>query len=152
MSLEVRRDLIPVSTAKTAYGLLSEVCRLILAEPKRYNQGSWVKLVTQYDRAYAADVFPACGTIGCVAGWVTTLKLPANVFDAEPFSSGNVLIGDAAARVLGLNFQQREQLFAGDAVDKYTYRIGTLAYAKAGVKHIQKFQRQNKHQLLRTKV
>ncbi len=67
--------------AKTAYGVLSEVRRLILDEPLRYDQ---TVLLVRRDEGYSRPMgFPKCGTVGCRAGWVTELcaRYPESVLD-----------------------------------------------------------------------
>lgn len=57
---------LPKSKAKTAYGLLSEVRRLILEEPKRYDQGAFICRIGGKGRSWDLDPeqAPACGTVG----------------------------------------------------------------------------------------
>ena len=62
---------IPRSKATNAYDLLSEIQDLIRTEPKRYNQNIWLRRVKRGEAKR-----PACGTVGCVAGWVVALKVP----------------------------------------------------------------------------
>jgi hypothetical protein len=59
---------IPRSKAKTAYGLISDVIRAILAEPKRADMEVFA------DHVDPDDGGPACGTVGCFAGWVCLLR------------------------------------------------------------------------------
>lgn len=137
---------IPVSRAKTAYGLLSEVIKLILEEPLRYNQGVWLlqqggdPLDAEYD---APQGFPACGTVGCVAGWVTTLKLKR--------VTNRTVFADRAAKILGLDEHQENELFSDVLADMNLLRQ-TPEYAKAGAAHIRKFQQRYSSQLRATKV
>jgi hypothetical protein len=122
---------VPKSNAKTAYGLLSEVRRLIVDEPKRYNQGDTISFREHTDGwSVAYGKWPACGTVGCVAGWVTTLKLPerAALYDVIA----------PAGEILGLNSEQRRELFRASAARA---RGQTVAHAKAGAAHIARFQK-----------
>lgn len=59
--------LIPLSKAKTAYGLLRDVQKAIASEPKRANMGTFTETLSP------AEGGPACGTVGCFAGWVSLL-------------------------------------------------------------------------------
>lgn len=81
--------------ATNAYDLLEDVKQVITDDPRRYNQGTWVEtinptllkaendlgnpIVDELD-SYVVDFLkseakmPECGTIGCVAGWVWTMK------------------------------------------------------------------------------
>lgn len=70
----------PESHATNAYDLLSDVIRVIQEEPKRLLMDDWL---VQPDRHYSWTACvaklggpPACGTIGCVAGWVVVLAAP----------------------------------------------------------------------------
>lgn len=135
------------SRVKNAYQLLSYVCKLILEEPKRYNQ----ELYFDFDKTHLS----VCGTVACVAGWVSTLKGPG-IKDADN-------AGPIAARVLGLNTTQAHDLFSGAALYAYGehVRVGkdpakqdliasqpqTVAYARLGVKHIRKFMKEHETQL-----
>ena len=134
---------IPTSKAKTAYGLLSEVRRLILEEPLRYCQGDWLKRLEDYSDANSqyAPTFPACGTIGCVAGWVATLKGPTN----QRYS----LVSEVAESILGINSTQAEVLFNGSAVGGTSQ---TREHAKAGATHIANFMQKHAAQLKATRV
>lgn len=140
------KSLIPKSKAKTAYGLLSEIRALILAEPLRYDQRDILTIVPASQRDKDT---PACGTIGCVAGWVCALKnARAKVLAETPCGGVNpVLI--YAAKKLGLNDWQRSELFG-------PFRAGMSdrgpSHARAGAEHIRKFQSANRHQLLAKKV
>ena len=79
-----RGELLPVSNAKTAYGLLNDVKAVILEEPKRVYMGDWA-IEGKSDVEYFCSTHmqtregrtvngPACNTIGCISGWVTFLK------------------------------------------------------------------------------
>lgn len=140
-------SLIPVSKAKTAFGLLSEVAKVALAEPKRIYMGLWGGQKGNFSRLTSdvtssgyeniglhIDKRPACDTVGCIGGWTEALKP-----------------GKAASLRLGLSPTQAECLF-------YPYRLceepnqGTLAHAKKVVAHIKRFQKKYSSQLKRTKV
>lgn len=92
----------PVRPAN-AYELLERVCEATLAEPKRYDQTQWVKLTARnYDR-------PACGTVGCRAGWIClierTTRIPSvdkaslkeldNALDDLRYHQGDMVPGNA---------------------------------------------------------
>lgn len=134
---------VPTSRAKTAYGLLSEVRRLILAEPKRYSQGTWLqRAASTTPDLMPVGGFPSCGTVGCVAGWVATLKRPRRWFN--PLVSGLI-----ARRVLGLSEDQADLLFDGDAAYQRNPDADsqTAAHARAGAAHIYSFQKKFATQL-----
>lgn len=137
------KNLIPKSRAKTAYGLLSEIRTLILAEPLRYDQRETLCIIPK-DRLDSGTNAPACGTIGCVAGWVGALKASR---PTRFVTNGNVL--EYAGRKLGLDSGQGSELFGA-------YQSGFAdrgpEHAKAGAAHIAKFQKKYRRQLLAKKV
>lgn len=143
---------LPTSKAKTAYALLSEIATLILKEPKRYNQERF--LVVRGGPEVAPRGFPSCGTVACVAGWVVALKGPAKT--ATPYND----VQYVAARILGLDHFQQSRLFSGNALMTVSDRTDsvltpkpqTLAHARAGIRHIRRFQKRHKAQLLETTV
>lgn len=130
------KNLIPKSKAKTAYGLLSEVRKIILEEPKRYHQSEW-----HANGDYAAYLYgrniPACGTVCCVGGWIEVLK------------------NEPAPRVLGMDRDLLwVELFASSLVkrDRGETPAAIRAHAKAGAAHIAKFQKKHEKQLKAKRV
>lgn len=138
------KSAMPKSKAKTAYGLLSEIRKLILEEPKRYDQTGWLIRGKRYAASIYGDMAPACGTVGCVGGWVQALK------------------GRSAGRTLGLNYQQQVELFDGAAAGKRwefsdggssRVTVATVrAHARRGAKHIARFQKKYSAQLKAKRV
>lgn len=128
---------IPKSKAKNAYELLSEVRALIVAEPKRYDQTTFIY---RADDRFLDLEMPSCGTVGCVAGWVATLKGPRK-FDYEDTHT-------IAERILGVDCYE---LFNGGAI-RVSAEPQTAAHAKAGAAHIRRFQKAHRAQLLAKKV
>lgn len=146
------KSLIPKSKAKNAHELLSEVAALILAEPKRYSQHRYLSLREDAHR-FTETKFPACGTVGCVAGWVVALKGTAG--RRTPYSS----IAPRAIDILGLTGEQSGELFHADALTEVLTDPGgrypdpqTREHARAGVRHIRKFQKANRAQLLAKRI
>jgi hypothetical protein len=132
-----RNGVIPTSKAKTAYGLLSEVRALILAEPKRLR-------MSQVLRSDATELWgeeaPACGTVGCVAGWVWMLKVG---------KGPKQFVCSTAGDILGLTDPQRDALF----FDWDMHHLeGTPAHAKSEAEWIERFQRQHAAQLKAKRV
>ena len=129
------KDVIPKSFATNAYDLLTDIRTLIVEEPKRYNQSSWLK---QHVTGPGA---PACGTIGCVAGWIKQLTEPDRKEHAQA----------VAERVLNDKRLNLYMLFRGGAIEDLasssTPTVGTNAYAALGDRHIRNFQQQNKKAL-----
>lgn len=144
----------PRSKAKTPYGLLSEICKLIMEEPLRYNQGLYIARphgaggAHPYSSQISRNVFPSCGTVGCVAGWTATLRFPGR------FAYGET--GEIATQILGLNPEQANELFAGAPRAFYEgnlYNIPqTAEHARAGVRHIRAFQKKYARQLRNHKL
>ena len=125
---------LPQSKAKTAYELLNEVKRVILADPKRYDQG--VFIARKSSDALNVESYPACGTVACVAGWACILK--------DRGQAGTTI--DMAAWLLGLNNKQADALFSVTAFNT-TALPQTRAYARAGAQHITRFQQRYKKAL-----
>ncbi len=137
-----KTSVIPKSKAKTAFGLLSEVRKLIIDEPKRYDQTAWLYRDGDPQLVEVPSLgYPKCGTVACVAGWVATLASPSR-FDY-------VNAAAIACDVLGLNENQEDELFNGGAVRGARQ---TPTHAKSGAKHIAKFQKKYRAQLLAKKV
>lgn len=154
--------LIPRLTEKTtAYDLLTKVAWLIAEEPKRYNQDVWLSKKQPYHRS---QDFAPCGTAACVAGWVDLMYYgPAVTTKIANLEIAREDPGTFAQRVLGLNDDQADELFRGDAlvvamyrepheVDPIMPRLGTPEYAALGVKHIQWFQEKHEAQLRATVI
>lgn len=122
---------LPVSTAKRALGLLREVQRLILEEPKRLDMGTVCYRRTSAPRARD---YPSCGTVGCIAGWVNVLKGYERPSDMNE-----------AARTLGLNARQQKALFMPESLVSEA-RAGlrqSSAHAIKTFKHIDRFIKRN---------
>ncbi len=116
--------------AKTPVGILRHVARLILDEPKRFYQELFLVKGQPGQKSISNHRFPACGIIGCVAGWVV-------VATGREHSEASVC--SMAASALGLDRFQTFELFRGVALDSCLSADGTKAYARAGVRHIAKF-------------
>lgn len=129
---------IPLSRAKTAYGLLSEIRRLILDEPKRYDQTDVLRTRPLYG---TGSYWPSCGTVGCVAGWATTLK-------GKPSRDGWKTLM-RARHILGLDAQQADDLFDGGAAGHDPQKPG---HARRGAYHIAAFQVAHAKQLKAKKL
>jgi hypothetical protein len=131
-----RKEALPTSRAKNAYDLLTEVKELILADPRRYDQGTYIERHGGVKNARVIIEYPPCGTVGCVAGWVATLKR------GRRFTYGTA--GPIAEDILGLDQIQANDLFSGDAAP---YPAQTRDHAKAGARHITAFQKRYREQL-----
>lgn len=129
---------LPKSKARNAFDLLSEIAALTLEEPKRMRMGIWggKDSPEEYDDL-PAQAMPSCRTVGCIGGWVDTLK------PRRPFSG--------ARAVLGLNDAQGDQLFHKRSLVKARFQ-GTRGHARAVVAHIRRFQQQHATQLKAKRV
>ena len=141
----------PRLRAKTAYGWLAGVARLILEEPKRYNQELFIRYARGYQplsERFQTSSFPACGTIGCVAGWTAQSRYPDRRI---PYSA----VSNTACEILGLTYEQAKELFNGSALDSNGEELpphGSLAYAELGVAHIRRFMKKYSKQLRSTRI
>lgn len=138
------KALMPISQARTAYDLLTDICAIITEDPKRYNQRIYLCRLALEDRRNGYLVVPACGTIGCVAGWAVALKDPNRGTQTR-------LTVEVARNILGLSPEQAALLFNFWAVP-ITIPPQTRDHAQAGVKHIQKYQALWEAQLKATRL
>lgn len=113
------------SKATNAYDVLSEVREIILDEPLRYNQVTYLSTGD-------GPGFPKCGTVACVAGWTEVI-------------TGSTMASD----VLGLTDAQAGELFFYGAVKG---KPQTPMHAKLGAAHIARFQKKYAKQLKATRV
>jgi hypothetical protein len=148
----VSKSAMPVSKAKTAYGLLSEIRKLILKEPRRYNQETWL------DRS--PELRAPCGTTACVAGWVNVLRGdPKLSGHAERDGQDVFPIEESATAILGITQKQASGLFNGDACgSRYDDREWgeteqkVQKHAKRGAAHIERFRQKYAKQLKAKRV
>lgn len=139
-----RLKLIPLSRAKTAYGLVQEVKRAIIAEPKRAYMGTFAERVSPENGG------PACGTVGCFAGWVCLLRGQYQPMDASiPASQilgGNRLYGgkiDFSFVPFGGSDPVCHVFNSGGGDGCATTAPGTRAHARAVVARINRFLKKN---------
>jgi hypothetical protein len=126
---------------RTPVRILQEVARLILDEPRRYNQGDYIRTYRSPEQfscetGAPEERMPPCGTVCCVAGWVATLTRPERV---KAFTDWNAADGKARL-ALGLDHDQAGELFDGMAVSG---NPGTAQHARNGVRHIERFMRRH---------
>lgn len=133
---------LPRSKAKTAWNLMLDVRRAIKKEPKRAN------MRVAFEERHPKDGGPACGSVGCIAGWICALLNRKEFF-------GRIGI---ARSVLGprINYYT-----AGDGWDVFNSgsgdscaltRPGTKAHANAVISRIDKFMKINKKALKARKI
>lgn len=87
--------------------LLQKVKAHILEEPKRLKMSQWGRKVDPFTG-------PACGTVGCIAGWAAFLSKPAYIGSEALYSYCDGLYSQArldAAELLDVNKRQQEYLF-----------------------------------------
>lgn len=141
-----RKGKLPVSKAKTAYGLLSEIAALAIAEPKRIRMSKW--LATQTVKDYGASA-PACGTVGCIAGWgavlVGTKKERAAMLSGYFGVDGLGIAG----RIFGLS---KDATYSLCTTDGMCFTEGTPPHAREVIHRIRRFQKRYKAQLLAKRV
>jgi hypothetical protein len=133
------------STAKTAFGLLSEIRQLILEEPKRYDQQSWR---TPQDEILPGEM-PACGAVGCVFGWVDLLK-SSRPITMKQLDLSDSLFAKRGMRILGLSRTQAAELYHGGAAGGR--RSDLKGHARRGAAHIARFQKKYASQLKAKRV
>lgn len=140
----MKKNLIPKSTAKTAYGLLSDVCRFIIAEPQRIAMGVWktrgipsntIETFSIFADAVPTITFPKCGTVGCIGGWTETLSNKRG----------------HAADILGLDSDSADALFMQPALCAARNQQ-TVRHARAVISHVRRFQKQHAAQLKAKRV
>lgn len=100
---------LPRSKAKTAWGLMVDVKKAILADPKRADMRVYENPLAPQNGG------PACGTVGCIAGWVAILGKGAQ---REGHNSE-----DIAIELLGEDINYRT--VAKNAGDYSTYVFNT---------------------------
>jgi hypothetical protein len=141
---------LPKSRAKTAYGLLSEIRRIILQDPRRYDQETTLRRIEARSLWYYDDA-PPCGTVGCVAGWTVALKPKDAVQAVDPPGWSPVL--RQAKAILGLTTGEAYVLFSGDAAGvRDPSAAGRRRHARAGAAHIARFQKAHAKHLKATRV
>lgn len=96
--------------------ILRRVVRHIKREPARYDQSSLIEKgkpgSDYYDISACGGIgaeqspisshrtFPDCGTVGCIAGWITILYAPHSRVDAVDFASKLLRLDESSAERL----------------------------------------------------
>jgi hypothetical protein len=150
---------IPRSNATNAYDLLSDVAKVMLAEPKRVNMARWIERVTPSRAAregeeWEKDIIPSgapdCGTVGCIAGWILLLLKRVEPGISIAYQATDLLGGTYATQLCHPpptptsndpeHLPYTRHLFLGSV----SGRPGTRAYARRVVKRIHTFQQIHK--------
>ena len=133
----------------SAYKLLDKILDVVRKEPRRLRMSGWGATAAHDPTGEYPDnkqMQPACGTVGCLAGWAVTLMRDpkkANVNDRE--SWGGAAVG--AALLLGFNGPNEVGgLFSGVTKTK----DGTAAHVKEVALRVRKFQEDHKKRLKAT--
>lgn len=143
-------ELFPKLTATTSYGLLRQVQKAMLEEPARVDMTVVVRDLEREDgdgwlACYMREQkrYPACGTQGCVWGWVKLIASPSNVYHmdgmaSEYFPESAQKEADVLFYASGSDyFEEVGNLYPWPDDKKLT--PGTPAYARAVVANIEKF-------------
>lgn len=127
---------LPRSNARTAWDLLQDVKRAITQEPRRAD-------MSVFRHPWAPeDGGPACGTVGCFAGWVNILA------GGRGEGSANISASNILGYYLNYHLQDRHpvpyHVFNNGTGDICaTTRPGTRAHARAVVQRINRFMALN---------
>lgn len=117
--------------AKLNRKLIEKVIKHIEEEPQRLDMDVWVEKVndkSRHDRIEygdAEDLQPACGTVGCIAGWAMLLDQPAKrrkeLFAMTPKRFIRALFGGdfsevsrRGAKLLGIEEGDQDAVFMTD--------------------------------------
>lgn len=136
-------EAMPTTNARTAYGLLNAITRLAKDEPRRIRMSIVCMRGNPARNRYERT--PACGTVGCIAGWALVLAGRTGE-DERNFSDWN-----EARILLGLSHYQAERLFLDSNLVSAPNQQ-SAQHAEDVVEHIRKFQKAHKAQLQATPV
>lgn len=138
------------SNATTAWGLLKDVRKEILQEPKRADMSVFVNTV------YPRHGGPECGTVGCLAGWIV---LKSGVRSRRSLLSLNFAgtVQDLAEDLLGeVNYWtvgKFNHVFNGGEGDDCEWTDpGTDEHARAVVERLDRFMAANETALKKRKL
>lgn len=150
--------LIPRSDATNVYDLLMDVAACIRAEPKRYDQTTWIFYAHSRLRFGEEEIpanMPACGTVGCRAGWITLLAGYRPSVDGVAYTA-KLILGIGRQYVIEGKFDFNEEfnvevdkLFSAYSVDELP---GSWIHADLGARGIEEFAERFKDRLLATPV
>ncbi len=133
----MRLKKIPRSRAKTAWGLCQEVIKAIEAEPKRADMTIFSYKLSPEEGG------PACGTVGCFAGWVTLLK---DGHMTDSYHRAIEILGDLEYYTIRDDTEDPLFVFNGGLGDRCDTDITsprTKAHMRAVVSRIKKFMKIN---------
>ena len=132
----------PTLARKTisGYALLGRIRRLILEEPRRYNQRSTLAVVME-GHPYPPDIIPPCGTIGCVGGWIVALTRPSQI-------SSHTDVVALTQEILQLDIYSTHVLTDFHAAGWRGFTMEEIVpHAERGAEHIAQFMKDHKAHL-----
>ena len=134
-----RLQAIPRSKAKTAWGLCQDVIRAIKKEPKLADMAVFTDVLLPEDGG------PACGTVGCLAGWICRLA-GQRTEDCE--TTAKHIIDPKGQLYYSIVGPRNYDVFNAGGGDRCaTTEPGSRAHAHAVVTRMEKFMRINKTKL-----
>jgi hypothetical protein len=153
MQIEEKHAALPVSKAKTAYGLLREIQQWSREAPERMRMAVEVRRGKALQDAEELMGWkrPACGAVGCVAGWVVLSKRLTDPVSNYGMSFNHESPMEKAQQVLGLTSRQYDELFTPSRLVNSRHQ-GTRRHAQAVIRHIDRFITKYRSQLRWTKV
>jgi hypothetical protein len=132
------------SFAGTAWELCEDVIEIMRQEPRRVDMGYYMLIGSNYGGDYQRwPRWPACGMVGCFAGWVVQLRYPDN---SRPHHR------NTARAILGLGLKYDIMHSPGRPNSVFNSGFGdacietrsrTPAHAAAVIKRIRRFMRIN---------
>lgn len=169
------------SDATNAYDLLTDVAKAIREDPLKYDQNRWISRSKEtFDQVLGVGVEPACGTIGCRAGWIAQLGTSPEQIDAalarheDPYGDGDTPFNNSygiemksiAESLLGVTdrdpfFGDLQRLFDtgnlrfGQPEEEWGDDVplpGTPEYAEAGARGIEYFRDRYEERLRGTRI
>lgn len=144
--LKPEANYFPKTRAKTAWGLMKAVNRVLLSEPQRLYMGNWISSFQNREQSYQEEsLAPRCGSVGCYAGWVAMLHFGREVFGVQ----SNVLallVGDNSPGTYQLRMQLTEAFLNTTVLDPQgnLLRRGTKPYARAIVARFERIMEEHK--------
>jgi hypothetical protein len=123
------------------YGVCADVVRVVLAEPKRADMTCAIK------RAHPYQGGPACGSVGCFAGWMNLIVFGWAAERGMPIQRAEEMLGpDVDMYTVGRYKNDVFNSGRGDQCDSTEPQ--TAEHARAVANRIRRFMRINRRALL----
>lgn len=120
----------PTTKAKNAYELLNSIIRLVRNDPKRMRMQDWGR---KGNAGWVPhDQQPACGTVGCIGGWIGMLTKQDSLVKVVKILGFDIIDDFNDNRYI-------DELFFGKLVGDHNQ--GTPAHAEKVIKSIKLFQK-----------